>query len=747
LINPLWVIPAIIIPAVVLTPNGKLSDGTALPGSPVNTPPKPQGFKFDPVRPGTTGKVEIRIVQKGNYTVGNPDNPESPIKKDFSYRLTVWADAAVDSVTLNPESNFLVHSYAMFGVQIRNGNNQVGWTLKDVRVSPSPDPFRYSTNRKITSVSVTPLNSPDLTPFPTTDPDPDDQPGIAPFAGPQPTPIPPPGTAAPTPQPDNPPGTTPTGSPVKTPTPGETPTPESPNIPSTPDTGSGSGSGTGATNTPSTTPPTQEELETPSTESTSITDLTTKVTELTNRVDQLDKKQNTVCKFQTTDLAAVNAKLDEILEILKQKEDTDNEDPNLYDSIELPLAVKTGDRQGEIQTRNLLVKKGQGGIASQFATSAGWAVLGFQAPLLTTIAKILNWQSVFDDEGRAAVNPKQVVEEAGQAQTQDDGATFNAVPVVGAMGLLAAFGGAAWIRQGLHTLPRQVTQSTLDPVRNVVETTTGTATNAVDVTMTSTSQGNAIMTGLRGVNRFLKRANEQLKLDRILNILTLITTIHNAAMLSNSIKDTLVSAVDNAIATLGWLPKDEEGREIALSEMVNDTIENTIISIIGRDNYQGITTTWKKANRIYQAAANILYSLQSMMSSVINALEVGFGWVAWIGNALKKWGVVTEKAYAWMNPSPNFQNKFFTALNKGEEIASNLEEVTSEVRETGETFNNLDELKKELDKSLEEGLAQPQISNTEQIDIAELASTASAAPPIAPTDLDKPEAGPEQGGS
>ncbi|MHC5855420.1 hypothetical protein, partial [Nostoc sp.] len=46
-----------------------------------------------------------------------------------------------------------------------------------------------------------------------------------------------------------------------------------------------------------------------------------------------------------------------------------------------------------------------------------------------------------------------------------------------------------------------------------------------------------------------------------------------------------------------------------------------------------------------------------------------------IGNALKVWRVLGEKAYEWFHPNPNFHNKFFTFLNNAEAGANTIQAV------------------------------------------------------------------------
>jgi hypothetical protein len=83
-------------------------------------------------------------------------------------------------------------------------------------------------------------------------------------------------------------------------------------------------------------------------------------------------------------------------------------------------------------------------------------------------------------------------------------------------------------------------------------------------------------------------------------------------------------------------------------------------------------------------------------------LEVIGTWNAKVGNALRKFGVVAENAYTWMNPQPNFQNKFFMGLETATNVISQIDQVASEVLSVQETVAQISTQKKELEDALKE---------------------------------------------
>jgi hypothetical protein len=180
-----------------------------------------------------------------------------------------------------------------------------------------------------------------------------------------------------------------------------------------------------------------------------------------------------------------------------------------------------------------------------------------------------------------------------------------------------------------------------------------------------------------GIGGKLSRFAEWAHLDRALNIINLAANIHNGAMLSNNLGQTLLSVIGNLLSVVGL--KDAEGQAFDIGSIISKGIEGLIKGAIGEENYTALNTTWKRANRIYQAAANLLNSIQSLSASILSALEVVGQWNAKVANSLKRFGVVGEKAYSWMNPNVNFQNKYFTALENATNVISQVDQVASEV--------------------------------------------------------------------
>lgn len=246
-----------------------------------------------------------------------------------------------------------------------------------------------------------------------------------------------------------------------------------------------------------------------------------------------------------------------------------------------------------------------------------------------------------------------------------------------------------------------------------------------------------IQTTATNTFQLLQRVGKFLRLGQVMNLLTMVATVHNAYMLSNALSQTFFSMMSNTLAVFGL--RDENNQPIDITQELGQNFENFFAGMIGQNNVDGIKETWKKYNRIYQAAANIMWSIQSIGYSILGAMEIIGNWIAAIGNALKKFGVVGELAYRWMNPQVNFQNRFFTILNTTEEVISQVDAVAGETLSIQETVTNLGKQRTDFDKAVEEGLGPATPENKAIRDAAAASKTSSVTPPISNTDLSKPE--------
>ncbi|MEH2331570.1 hypothetical protein [Nostoc sp.] len=164
-----------------------------------------------------------------------------------------------------------------------------------------------------------------------------------------------------------------------------------------------------------------------------------------------------------------------------------------------------------------------------------------------------------------------------------------------------------------------------------------------------------------GLSQFIETIAKNTYVEKALAVLTFAATIHNAFMLSNNLVQTLGTIIDQVLAFI--LPKGFDGTPLTIENALGKLAHEIIADTVGEANYKQISEDWAKANRIYQASVNVFNQVGNAVGLVTAGMEVIGGNVAKIGNALKVWGAIGEKAYSWMNPQPNFKGKFFNFIN------------------------------------------------------------------------------------
>jgi hypothetical protein len=203
------------------------------------------------------------------------------------------------------------------------------------------------------------------------------------------------------------------------------------------------------------------------------------------------------------------------------------------------------------------------------------------------------------------------------------------------------------------------------------------------------------------VNSSFSKTWKFLKLDRVLNILTFAASLHNAAMLSRSLADTLLDVTSSVLSAFGL--RDANNSPFDLQEFFGSQIEDFIIRIVGQEAYEGNKAKWNAANRIISTATNLLWSMQSMIYNAIEGIEIVGGWVAKMANGIKFDGLVSDNMWGWFNPNPDFKSPIFKAMEKLDDLedaASQIYMISTNVVDFQETAEQLGEQKAALQKSL-----------------------------------------------
>jgi hypothetical protein len=206
-----------------------------------------------------------------------------------------------------------------------------------------------------------------------------------------------------------------------------------------------------------------------------------------------------------------------------------------------------------------------------------------------------------------------------------------------------------------------------------------------------------------GLTTFTRNFTKWSIIDRVMNLMTTAITLHNAAMLSNDLGSTLIQIINNVIATIGL--KDSEDREIDVGNIIKGQIADFLKKVLGLENFVKLTLAWKKANRIYQASANVLSNVRNIFDHTRNIVETTNINVADIGNALRQDGVVRNNAYEPMSRRVGQTplQRMVDKLDALSDAASSIESVTSSIRGIKDEIAELTKSQAEFNKAVNEG--------------------------------------------
>ncbi|MBD2178409.1 hypothetical protein H6F42_15930 [Pseudanabaena sp. FACHB-1998] len=201
--------------------------------------------------------------------------------------------------------------------------------------------------------------------------------------------------------------------------------------------------------------------------------------------------------------------------------------------------------------------------------------------------------------------------------------------------------------------------------------------------------------------KFISRIYNNQFVHSSLSFMTNIAVIHNAAMLSRDVAETLGTVVDNSVNLSGQKLKDAEGNDIGFTSWIGNNIRGLIIQLIGADRYVQLALQWQKASTIYHSSMAVVNTTQSMIDPLASAVEYGMENVSKIGNGLREDGVVSENNYPAMDETirarrVNRFERLNDTLEGAENISSNLSSITSSAVSVKEDYKQLREDQKQL---------------------------------------------------
>jgi hypothetical protein len=253
----------------------------------------------------------------------------------------------------------------------------------------------------------------------------------------------------------------------------------------------------------------------------------------------------------------------------------------------------------------------------------------------------------------------------------------------------------------------------------------------------------AILAKLQSMQAFAEKAWKATQAQKILDVLTFVGVMHNAAFLSREVAETMSYMVGNVLNIFGI--EDENGSNLDVFGWLGDTINGFFVKVFGQDLVDDARETWKKASAILRSASMIIWTVRSIFDGTQELLE----WIGEntgkIGNALKRWGVVGFNAYPWMAERIASQDRvrrrykrILDGLEAAEDTSSSFAMASGEVLEIQQELGELGEQSQAFKDSVRDFTPGATPDNSDIPTVGDDAVTqAQAGPEVGPADMER----------
>ena len=248
---------------------------------------------------------------------------------------------------------------------------------------------------------------------------------------------------------------------------------------------------------------------------------------------------------------------------------------------------------------------------------------------------------------------------------------------------------------------------------------------------------------LQRMQAFAEKAWKATQMQKVLDVLTFIGVMHNVSMLSREVGETFFYLVSQGLDIVGI--DDEEGNALDIGQIVGKSVNSYLESVFGEAFVDGAKDSYRKANRIVQSASMVIWSIRSIQDSSLDLME----WIGEntgkIGNALKRFGVVGDRAYPWMSEQAQARDRNRARFSKVTDTLENAEDrlssytvATSAVLETTQEVNELGQNWGSFKESLNDA-PNPWFDNEPVQEKVATETAASQSPNITAADTQKTE--------
>ena len=195
--------------------------------------------------------------------------------------------------------------------------------------------------------------------------------------------------------------------------------------------------------------------------------------------------------------------------------------------------------------------------------------------------------------------------------------------------------------------------------------------------------------------------------DRVIGMMSMVASVHNAFMLSNNVGETLFSILDNLGNIGALIVKPDGDTNIDSKTWVTSNLDSLFSTMLGASTWKSVKASYRAANNILSTSSNAYNNLRSIHNDSQELLNMVRRDTAELGNALVEEGVISEDNWDVRDPKIKIKSKMLNRLdnmNRGLEEVDNkleaIEQVTSTLLNIAQTAKevreNVDSLNKEL---------------------------------------------------
>ena len=194
--------------------------------------------------------------------------------------------------------------------------------------------------------------------------------------------------------------------------------------------------------------------------------------------------------------------------------------------------------------------------------------------------------------------------------------------------------------------------------------------------------------------------------DRVMNIITMFSALHNVMMLSNSVKETFLDVLDNLLQT-GFnvapniFKKADENEAVDAREFIGGAIDKFFGGLFGVGEWTALKAQWKAYSTIYSSSAQAYNNLREIHNDSQELLNMARNYTAELGNALVDEGVISEDNWQHKDDKKKIKSKMLGKLERMGQGLEQLDNKLEAIEQVTSLLLNITNTAKEIKENIE----------------------------------------------